>query len=297
MSTASVSISGSGTFETSAPNILADTITVTLSGSGVYSMGGSDTIGTITGSGGSVSLGANTLTTSANTTSTFSGTLGGTGGGLTKSGSGTLELAGPSANTHTGTTTVSGGTLQLNKTAGVNAIAGAVSVGSTATLLISESNQVADGAAVTLSGGTIQRGTGTVSEVFGNLNLTAASFLNYAASGVGSLQFGTYTPSQLLTVSNFREGSTLVFGSNIGAAVLTNPARFSFDNAFTSNWNPGTSTFTITAIPEPSTVVAALGLAGLMLWPARRRLVRDATSILGLRTPMRDRLASRNHRA
>ncbi|MGA1129120.1 MAG: PEP-CTERM sorting domain-containing protein, partial [Chthoniobacterales bacterium] len=53
------------------------------------------------------------------------------------------------------------------------------------------------------------------------------------------------------------------------------------------------STFTITAIPEPSTYLAAAGLLGLMLWPSRKRLLRDAKKILGLRAPMRDRLAAR----
>jgi hypothetical protein len=37
-----------------------------------------------------------------------------------------------------------------------------------------------------------------------------------------------------------------------------------------SSWNG--STFTITAMPEPSTYVAAIGLLALMLWPLRRRL-------------------------
>ncbi len=53
------------------------------------------------------------------------------------------------------------------------------------------------------------------------------------------------------------------------------------------------STFTITAIPEPSTYVAALGLLALMLWPLRHRLIKDAKSILGLRAPLRDRLAGK----
>ncbi|MBJ7260214.1 MAG: PEP-CTERM sorting domain-containing protein, partial [Chthoniobacterales bacterium] len=33
----------------------------------------------------------------------------------------------------------------------------------------------------------------------------------------------------------------------------------------------GNSTFTITAIPEPSTYVAAIGLLALMLWSLRRK--------------------------
>ncbi len=38
-----------------------------------------------------------------------------------------------------------------------------------------------------------------------------------------------------------------------------------------SSWNGSTFTV-ISAIPEPSTYVAAIGLPALMLWPLRRRL-------------------------
>jgi hypothetical protein len=55
----------------------------------------------------------------------------------------------------------------------------------------------------------------------------------------------------------------------------------------------GNSINTTTAIPEPSTYVAAIGLLALMLWPSRRRLIKDAKSILGLRPPMRDKLAGK----
>jgi hypothetical protein len=51
-------------------------------------------------------------------------------------------------------------------------------------------------------------------------------------------------------------------------------------------------TFTITAISEPSTYAAA-GLLSLMLWPSRKRLLKDAKKILGMTPPMRDRLAAK----
>jgi hypothetical protein len=53
-------------------------------------------------------------------------------------------------------------------------------------------------------------------------------------------------------------------------------------------------TFTITAIPEPSTYAAAAGLLGLTFWSSRKRLLKDARKILGFTPPMRDRLAARS---
>ena len=168
------------------------------------------------------------------------------------------------------------------------AIAGSITVNTGATLLLSSSGNVANTSAVTLSGGTILR-DGGVSEVFGNLNLTEASFLDFGTGAAGNLTFGTYTPSALLTVNNFLPGNTLTFASNLTSEQLS--TNFTFDNGFTSNWNG--STFTITAIPEPSTYAAAIGLLGLMLWPSRKRIVRDAKKILGFTPPMRDRLAAK----
>jgi hypothetical protein len=45
------------------------------------------------------------------------------------------------------------------------------------------------------------------------------------------------------------------------------------------------STFAITAIPEPSTCLAAAGLLAVLLWPLRRRAPGDAKAVLGLRDP------------
>ena len=49
--------------------------------------------------------------------------------------------------------------------------------------------------------------------------------------------------------------------------------NFTFSNGFTRGTEGGY--FTINAIPEPLTVRAALGLACLLLWPARRRFTRQ----------------------
>lgn len=289
LGTSGLTVSG-GIFETTAANILADGASVTVNG-GQYTVGGSDTIGALSGSGGTISLGNSTLTTSSASSTTYSGTIAGTGG-LTKSGSGTLTLSGN--NSHSGAATVSAGTLQLNRTGGASlGSVDSITVNDTATLLISQSNQVNNAnAEVTLSGGTITRASG-VSEVFGNLNLTAESFLDFGSGAVGTIAFGTYTPSALtaLSIANFTQGNTLTFKSNLTSSIETSAFEFTGSGGLGGySWNNETSTFTITAIPEPSTYVAAAGLLALFLWPARRRLLKDAKSILGLRPTGRDRI-------
>jgi autotransporter-associated beta strand protein len=211
---------------------------------------------------------ASSIAVSSGATVTGSGSFIGTGG-LTKKGLGTLSLT--AGNSFSGPLSVEAGTLAL--AASGSSAAGSVtsvSVSSGATLLISQSNQVNNNAAVTLSGGTITRGSG-VSEVFGTLNLTQSSFLDFGSGATGTITFGTYTPSSLLTVQNFLPGNTLAFGSNL-SGTINNTSLFQFSGGFTSAWNDGNSTFTITAIPEPSTYVAAIALLALMLWPLRHRL-------------------------
>lgn len=191
-------------------------------------------------------------------------------GGLVKTGTGVLELT--ANNNYTGATVIAAGTVKLAGASGALSSTASVNVNSGATLLVggSASNRVNDSATVTLSGGTIARESG-VSEVFGSLNLTAASFLDFGTGTTGNMTFGAYTPTFLLTVQNFALGNTLTFGNDIGSSLPTGGALtnsfFSFNNGFSYN----NSTFTITAIPEPSTVVAAVGLLGLGLWPLRRR--------------------------
>jgi fibronectin-binding autotransporter adhesin len=250
--------------------------------------GGSSTSLTLdVASGDAVDLSSHTLTVDGAGASGINDAIVGTGG-IFKTGSGTLTLA--ASNSYTGATVVTNGVLNLNSSTGASlGSTASVSVTSaSAKLLISQSGQVSDSASVTLSGGTIQRGAG-VSEKFGNLTLSTAGTLDYGTGAAGVLEFGSWTPgSTVLTLSNFGVYNQLKFSSNLSAFISTT-AGSSFSNAnfnisgmaaggFTSNWNG--STFTITSVPEPSTVLAAIGLAGLMLWPSRRRLFDGANALL-----------------
>jgi len=153
---------------------IADSSAVTVASGATLTLSASETIGSLAGGGG-VTLGANTLTAGGdNTSTTFSGAIGGTGG-LTKAGSGTLTLSG--THTYSGTTTVSAGTLSLTGT-----ISSATTVASTATLT---GTGTVTGVLTIASGGTLApgiAGAGTLT-VNGNLAIASGGTLSVDING------------------------------------------------------------------------------------------------------------------
>ena len=132
-------------------------------------------------------------------------------GALTKTGAGNLTLNGAGANTFAGTTTVSGGSLILSKTTGVNAIGGnlvvetggTVSYGTTAGQL---ADHIPDTASITINGGTFGSGaaaplitptTGVVDTV-GSVTVNSGSFLSGRGPGATPSPFTVNTDFKLL---------------------------------------------------------------------------------------------------
>ncbi|KUL97522.1 hypothetical protein DK26_00810 [Bosea sp. WAO] len=195
----------------------ASAVTVA-SGASLDLAGFNQSIGSLAGAG-AVTLGAGTLTTGSDGSSTtFAGAITGTGG-LTKAGAGTFTLSG--TNGYSGATTVAGGTLRAGA-AGALSAASAFTVASGAVLDLAGLNQsigsLAGAGAVTLGAGTLTTGSDGSSTSFSG-----------AISGTGSLTkagAGTFT----LGGANTYTGATTVAGGTLQAGAV---GAFAAGSAFT----------------------------------------------------------------
>jgi fibronectin-binding autotransporter adhesin len=167
--------------------------------------GFSNTIGSLAGNGSVINSATTapvTLTVGIdNTSTTFSGVIGPIGAGdisITKIGSGTLVLTGN--NLYSGSTTISGGTLELGNGGVTGAIAG--NVIDNATLAFNRSNQYTFAGTINGTGRVLQAGTGTLT-----------------LSGSNSYSGGTEVDSGTLAVDN---SSALGVGNvTVNAGILT----------------------------------------------------------------------------
>lgn len=297
--------------------------TLNLAAGGTLVVGGADGLaigsglGTINFAGGSLRVGASDLTSSApialatGSSSTidtdgraaaFSGVLSDSGG-LVKTGAGMLTL--DAANTYTGATTISAGTLALG--AGGSLASSSIHVAGGATF------DTAAAGGFTLASGRTLTGSGTVDGLFaadsgahlapGNSpgTLTFAGGLTLLSGAVLDFELGT--ASDLIAVTGGvltgpSSGTVTINLFDTGGFAANTYEIFDFSGAtlsdFTaSDFDLGTTiagydySFVLTgsslnlvatasAIPEPSTCAVLAGLAALGLVMARRHRVRTA---------------------
>lgn len=262
-------------------NQIADTSTVTLTSSGTLDLNGkSEKISTLAGAASStVRLAGATLEIAGSTDSTFAGSFStASGSSIVKSGSGTLTLAGAN---NIDSTTVSDGRLLIANSTGSGTGAGSVSVGSGGLLGGTGfiSGQTINVSGALLAGnGTSTTGTLTLgspltmqngSELqFGlgpagarsNINRTSGTFDLLSSQSVRFLDFGA-GPGTYAGLLTGLDGAVDVSGWTI--------ANSGWTGSFFSN--PGTVGFTLTAVPEPSTVIAAILVFGILLWLRTRK--------------------------
>jgi autotransporter-associated beta strand protein len=220
-------------------NIAVGAEALSLSGTGVGA-GNAGALRNISGTnsyGGAITLAAATRVNSDAGTLTLSGTVGGaaqnltvggagnvtmngiigtTTGTLTKDGAGTLTLG--AANTFTGLTTVSGGSLALS---GSGSLAGAVNVDASGAGL-NISGITASGTAFTalsgVSGSTLALGNKTLTVGSANSSTTFAGVMSGTSGSLTKTGTGTLT----LSAANTYTGTTAINGGTVSVATINN---------------------------------------------------------------------------
>jgi autotransporter-associated beta strand protein len=193
------------------------------SGAGIDITGFNNSIGSLTGgggTGGNVTLGGATLTIGGDGTSpaAYGGAISGTGGKITKTGAGTLTLSGNS-NSYTGGTTVGAGTLLATNTSGSATGTGSVTLNSGTYGTLGGTGIISG--AVDATNGTLTPGISGP----GKLTTTAASAtaLTMNASSVLNVDVGTLSDTIACTgaASNVTIAGTVNASAAAGFAAGT----------------------------------------------------------------------------
>ncbi|MBS1187140.1 MAG: hypothetical protein H6R04_1158, partial [Burkholderiaceae bacterium] len=226
-----------GTLELSGGQAVANSSAVTVAAGATLQLDSSETIGSLAGSGGTVSLGASALTLGGDNSSTvFIGAINGSGE-LTKVGTGTLTLYG--ANTYTGATVISFGKLMLNGSlnSAIRVDGGAVLDGSGST----------SGAVTVQNGATLEVGSSGVEDLATG-DLTLASGATFVAQIGGTTARTGYDQIKVT-------GAVDLTGATLNASLI-NSFVPTTGNSFTLIDNDGTDavTGTFAGLAEGSTV-------------------------------------------
>ncbi len=254
--------------------------------SGATTLGSAGTIasdaGTLTHSG-TLANGGFTATYTGAGNVTATGVISGSGG-VAKTGAGTFTLDGASANTFTGNTTVSGGTLAANADGALGSTAMVtINTGGTVLMGVSTagSNRIGNATEIALAGGTFN--TGGFSETVGKMTLSANSTFDFGAGtshftfdGASSLGSSTLTVLNWTGVKNQSGGTDqLIFtNSSFTAGSTTSQVQFNIGGTFYGGTfiSLGGTSLELVPVPEPATIFGASLLVIAIGWRERRRL-------------------------
>jgi fibronectin-binding autotransporter adhesin len=174
---------------------------------------------TLNAGGGTVQV-----TSAAGVLSLNGAIVGGSGGGLTKSGNGTLVLN--AANTYNGSTTISGGTLQVGNGGATGNLGSGSTIADNTALVVNRTGTLTLTNVITGSGSIANNGTGTL-VLAGTNTYSGGTIINtglvqvVTASGLGSTP-AVFNPGQLTIVGGELEASTSfnISDTNSGVSIV-----------------------------------------------------------------------------
>lgn len=213
-----------GTLRVSGGQAIGDRSAVLIGAGATLALADSETVGSLAGQG-RVALGARLTAGGDDTSTSFAGTLDGTGG-LTKAGAGTLTLTG--ASTYAGGTAIAAGALQLGDGGTSGSLVG--DVANAGTLAFNRADAVTFAGTVSGSGALVQRGAGTLTLTAGHsftgptllagggLTLTGTASL---VSPMVTLAGTTLTHAGLLAGGLTNAGTTVTGGTIAGGITNT----------------------------------------------------------------------------